>query len=94
MSYNLVDEFWGHVRIGWLVFGETLRPVGLGVLFGLPCSLIAARFVGNFLYGLSANSLAVVLTSIAFLVLTAAIAVYIPARRAIQVDPMVALRYE
>ena len=81
-------------RIGWLVFGETLRPVGLGVLFGLPCSLIAARFVGNFLYGLSANSLAVVLTSIAFLVLTAAIAVYIPARRAIQVDPMVALRYE
>ncbi len=81
-------------NVGWLVFGETLRLVALAVLFGLPCSLVAARFVGNFLYGLSANSLAVVLTSVGFLVLTAAIAVYIPARRAIQVDPMVAVKYE
>ncbi|HEY3454098.1 MAG TPA: ABC transporter permease [Bryobacteraceae bacterium] len=81
-------------NVGWLVFGETLRLVALGVLFGLPCSLVAARFVGNFLYGLSANNLAIVVTSIGCLMLTAAIAVYVPARRAIRVDPMVALRYE
>jgi predicted permease len=81
-------------NVGWLVFGETLRLVAYGVLFGLPGSLLAARFVGKFLYGLSANSVGVILASIAFLVLTAVVAVYIPARRAVQVDPMVALRYE
>jgi predicted permease len=81
-------------NIRWLVIGETLRLAASGILVGLPCSLVAAQFVGKFLYGLSANSVGAILTSIAFLILIAAIACYIPVRRAVLVDPMVALRYE
>jgi predicted permease len=80
--------------VRWMVLGETLYLIASGVLVGLPCSLLAARFIGKFLYGLSANSLGVILTSTAFLILTAAIACYIPVRRAVRIDPMVALRYE
>jgi len=45
-------------------------------------------------YGVSANDGATLLAVAAILTATAMLAVYIPARRAMRVDPMVALRYE
>jgi ABC-type antimicrobial peptide transport system permease subunit len=64
--------------------------VGLGVLL----ALLIARLVGNFLTGVSPfDPLTYLSVSIA-LALVALLASYIPARRATQVDPMVALRYQ
>jgi putative ABC transport system permease protein len=80
------------------VLGQVLRESAvltmMGITLGLLGALWASRAVGSFLYGLSATDpwtyavLAIVLGGIA---LSAA---WIPARRAADVDPMVALRYE
>ena len=62
--------------------------IGLGAAFGL------ARFITTFLFGVTAKDpvvfagVPVLLTAIAFL------SVWLPARRASKVDPMIALRYE
>ena len=72
---------------------------GVGVaLVGLACGLAGAalftQFVGSFLYGVRPAD-PVTFVAVAMVVgLTAVAASYIPARRAMRVDPMVALRYE
>jgi putative ABC transport system permease protein len=77
-----------------MVIGDGLRLVALAVVTGLLASLGAARLLRNQLFGVAAHDgltfvvVTVVLTGIA------ALACYIPARRASRVDPMVALRSE
>ena len=80
--------------VRWLVLRETLALAALGVAIGLPCALAASRLIASMLYGVSAKD-PVTLTAVsALLVGVAALAGWIPARRATRVDPMVALRYE
>jgi predicted permease len=72
--------------------GALIVAVGLGL--GVALALVMARLVGNFLSGVSPfDPLTYACVSVA-LALVAMLACYIPARRATQVDPMVALRYE
>jgi predicted permease len=72
--------------------GALIVAVGLGL--GIALALVMARLVGNFLSGVSPfDPLTYACVSVA-LALVAMLACYIPARRATQVDPMVALRYE
>ena len=78
----------------WLVMRESLRLVGAGVLIGLPIALASAGWISALLFGLTPVDPLSLLFSILILLLFSAIAGYIPARRASQVDAMVALRYE
>jgi len=78
----------------WLVFGEALLLVGVGILIGIPAALAGSRVLSTMLFGLKATDPA----SLGFVTLTlgavAGLASYVPARRATRIDPMVALRYE
>jgi len=76
-----------------LIFGKGLSIVALGLTLGLTAAFGAARLAGNFIAVSPADPITY-LTVSAVLLLVALAACYIPARRAMRVDPMVALRYE
>jgi ABC-type antimicrobial peptide transport system permease subunit len=66
----------------------------LGVAIGIPVSLAAARLIESVLYGLKTTDSATIAFAALVMLAVAALAAYLPARRASKVDPMVALRYE
>ncbi|MGH9702007.1 MAG: ABC transporter permease [Candidatus Acidiferrales bacterium] len=76
-----------------MIFRQGLLVVGLGLVVGLAAAFAAARVVGNFLAVSATDPLTYASVS-ALLMFVALAACYIPARRAMRVDPMVALRYE
>ena len=77
-----------------LMIGEGLRITLIGVAVGLGVALGFSRLIASYLYGVSAYDPMTFFGVAAVLVCVALIACYIPARRAMRVDPMAALRYE
>jgi putative ABC transport system permease protein len=77
-----------------MVVGGGLRLAAAGVAIGVALSLAAGRFISTLLFGVRATDPLTFSVVAATLLTTAAIAAWIPARRATRVDPMVALRYE
>jgi putative ABC transport system permease protein len=77
-----------------MIFRQGLIIVGAGVLFGALAAFAMARLVGNLLFGVPPSDLVTYVTASALLAIVALFACYIPARRAMKVDPMIALRYE
>jgi predicted permease len=78
----------------WLALGAALRLVLSGIALGLPAALAASRLIASQLFGISAaDPTAIGLATLALLVV-AAVAGCLPARRATRVDPLVALRCE
>jgi len=78
----------------WLVMREVLLLVGSGMLLGLIAAWALHRVLGNQLYGISAADPITIVGAVALLGVVAALAGYIPARRATRVNPVLALRYE
>ncbi len=77
-----------------LVIGQGLVLTFVGVVFGFAGSLALARYLASLLYGVRPQDPATLALVAMFFVVVALAACYIPARRAMRVDPMVALRYE
>ena len=76
------------------VMREAFVLVLMGVAIGIPIALGALRLISSMLFGLKPTDPITFAMAILFLLAVSAFAAYIPARRAAQVDPMVALRYE
>ncbi len=77
-----------------LVLWDGLIVIGAGLAIGLLLAAVATRVIASFLYGVGATD---PLTFVAVPLLLGGVALlasYIPARRAVKVDPLVALRYE
>jgi predicted permease len=78
----------------WLILRETLLLVLIGVAVGLPVAFGGTHLIKSMLFGLGVvDPLAMIVPAIT-LAVVAALAGLLPARRAMRVDPMVALRYE
>jgi putative ABC transport system permease protein len=77
-----------------MVIGQGMKLVALGLGLGLGVALEVSRLMTHLLFGVSANDPLTFVVIALLLVVVAALACYIPARRATKVDPMVALRQE
>jgi ABC-type antimicrobial peptide transport system permease subunit len=82
---------WAVLRI---VLGEGSKLVLLGAAIGAVAALGLTRLMVNMLFGVSAHDPLTLAGVAGLLILVALLACYIPARRAMKIDPMVALRYE
>jgi putative ABC transport system permease protein len=77
-----------------LILGQGLWLALLGVVLGAVGALALTRLMSNLLFGVTATDPLTFVVGAALLLLTALLACYIPARRAMKVDPLIALRYE
>jgi ABC-type antimicrobial peptide transport system permease subunit len=77
-----------------MVMREAARLLAIGVVTGAALSLLAGRGAGSLLFGLRPYDPLTLVTAALLLALIAAVASFLPARRASKLDPMVALRDE
>jgi predicted permease len=77
-----------------MVLGEGLKLTSAGVVIGLAGAALGTRLISKALYGVPALDPLTFVVVAVLLIAVALLACYIPARRAMKVDPMVALRYE
>ena len=84
----------GRDKILRMVIGRGLLLSGMGISIGLMMALLLTRFLASLLYGVSPWDPATFLAVPVALIAMALVASFVPARRAAEVDPMAALRYE
>jgi predicted permease len=77
-----------------MVMRQGLFVTSIGLIIGMAAAIAAARLLAPLLYGIGANDPATLIGVALGVATTAMLACYIPARRAMRVDPAVALRYE
>jgi predicted permease len=77
-----------------LILSEGIGMTVAGVVVGLAGAAVLARYLQGMLFGVSALSFSTFLLVPLVFLAVAATAAYLPARRAMRVDPMIALRYE
>jgi putative ABC transport system permease protein len=104
MAYSVVQrthEIGLRVALGarkgdvlWLVLQEAMRVVVIGEVAGLLAAVGLAHAVSGLLYGVSPSDPRTLAATMAGLTLVALLASYLPARRAMNLDPMAALRRE
>jgi putative ABC transport system permease protein len=79
-------------RVRRLVLREALIPVVLGLVTGLAASVWLSRYLSSLLYEIAPHDPATFVAVMALLVTVAAVAAYIPARKATRIDPVATLR--
>jgi putative ABC transport system permease protein len=77
-----------------MILRQSFAVIGIGLLTGLGGALAITRLMSSLLYGVSAHDVSIYAIVTIILSGAALVATYFPARRAMSVDPMVALRYE
>jgi ABC-type antimicrobial peptide transport system permease subunit len=78
----------------WMVMREVVKLVMLGIGIGLAASLATTHLVSTLLFGLMPTDPTTIALATLLMIGVAALAGYLPARRAAQIDPIVALRHE
>jgi predicted permease len=102
MSYNVArrtNEIGVRIALGaeagavrWMVVGEALQLLVIGVTLGLPLALLVTRYVKDQLFGLSALDPVTFAVAFAAVSVMTLVAAWVPAMRAAKVEPVVALR--
>ena len=77
-----------------MVFRRGIATIVAGLAAGLPLAYALARLLASLIFGVKATDLPTFIGIPLALVAAAALAIYVPARRAMRIDPIVALRYE
>ena len=77
-----------------LVMRQAGRMVAGGIVLGVAVSLATTHLLQHFLFGVKARDIATVASAAVLMIVVAAVAAYLPARRASGIDPMDALRTE
>lgn len=77
-----------------LIVWEGLWLTLVGIAIGVVCSLVLARFLSSMLYGITPTDPLTIAAVSFLLVVVALLACYVPARRAVRLDPLTALRCE
>ena len=77
-----------------MVLRQGMTPVIVGLAAGVAAALFAGRLIRSLLFDISANDPVTLATVVLVVAAVALVACYVPARRAMRVDPIVALRYE
>ena len=81
-------------RVVWMVMREVLVLLSIGLALGIPAAMALGRYVSAQLYGIEARDPWIAGGTMVLLALVSGIAGLIPAHRASQIDPLLALRYE
>jgi predicted permease len=81
-------------RVVWMVLRETLALAAAGLAIGIPAALLLSRYVSTQLFGVKPTDFGVAAAALVILSLVSAASGFLPARRASEIDPIRALRYE
>jgi predicted permease len=73
---------------------EALILTAIGIVIGLPVALALVRLMRFLFYGIEPHDPVTLIGTIVIMLTVAAVAIWVPARRAAKIDPMEALRYE
>lgn len=77
-----------------MLIREGMLLVGIGIIIGTAAALAVGRYIQSLLFGIEPTDPGTLIGAALLLALVTLIACFIPARRAMKVDPMIALRYE